>query len=63
VQGRLVRNLIKNQTIGTDGSLRWEGRDDRGETVRTGYYLVLIDSFDNAGNTQQFKKKVVVVQP
>lgn len=63
VQGRLVRNLIKNQTIGTDGSLRWEGQDDRGETVRTGYYLVLIDSFDNAGDTQQFKKKVVVVQP
>ncbi len=63
VQGRLVRYLIKNQTIGTDGSLRWEGLDDRGETVRTGYYLVLIDSFDSAGNTQQFKKKVVVVQP
>ena len=63
VQGRLVRNLVKNQTIGTDGSLRWEGNDDQGKTVRTGYYLVLIDSFDSAGNTQQFKKKVVVVQP
>ena len=63
VQGRLVRNLVKNQTIGTDGSLHWEGQDDQGKTVRTGYYLVLIDSFDSAGNTQQFKKKVVVVQP
>ncbi|WP_373511827.1 lamin tail domain-containing protein [Persicitalea sp.] len=63
VQGRLVRNLVKNQTIGTDGSLRWGGQDDKGEVVRTGYYLVLIDSFDGVGNTQQFKKKVVVVQP
>ena len=63
VQGRLVRYLIKNQTIGTDGTLRWEGQDDQGKLVRTGYYLVLIDSFDSAGNTQQFKKKVVVVQP
>ncbi len=62
-QGRLVRDLVRNQTIGTDGSLRWEGQNDRGEIVRTGYYLVLIDSFDSAGNTQQFKKKVVVVQP
>ncbi len=63
VQGRLVRYLIKNQTIGTDGTLRWEGLNDKGEIVRTGYYLVLIDSFDSVGNTQQFKKKVVVVQP
>ncbi|MFB9294063.1 lamin tail domain-containing protein [Persicitalea jodogahamensis] len=63
LQGRLVRNLVRNQTIGTDGSLRWEGQNDRGEIVRTGYYLIMIDSFDSAGNTQQFKKKVVVVQP
>ncbi|MPR35835.1 lamin tail domain-containing protein [Salmonirosea aquatica] len=62
-QGRLVRDLVTNQTVGTGGEIRWEGTDDRGESVRTGYYLVLIDSFDNSGNSQQFKKKVVVVHP
>lgn len=63
IQGRLVRNLVHNQTVGTNGEIRWEGTDDRGETVRMGYYLVLIDSFDSAGNMQQYKKRVVVVHP
>lgn len=63
VQGRLVRELVRNQTIGTSGDIRWEGTDDRGETVRMGYYLVLIDAFDSGGTTQQYKKRVVVVQP
>ncbi len=30
-QGRLVRNLVDNQTIGTGGEIRWEGTNDRGE--------------------------------
>ncbi len=61
IQGRLVRDLVRNQTIGTDGSLRWEGTDSGGQLVRTGYYLLLIDTFDAAGNSQQYKKRVVVV--
>ena len=62
-QGRLVRNLVTNQTVGTGGEIRWEGTSDRGDTVPTGYYLVLIDSFDSSGNTRQYKKRVVVVHP
>lgn len=63
LHGRLVRNLVQNQTIGTNGDLRWEGTDDQGSLVRNGYYLLMIDSFDNAGNTQQFKKRVVLMIP
>ncbi len=61
IQGRLIRDLVRNQTIGTDGSLRWDGTDNGGQRVRTGYYLLLIDTFDAAGNRQQYKKRVVVV--
>lgn len=61
IQGRLVRDLVRNQTIGTDGALRWEGTDNGGQLVRTGYYLLLIDTFDAAGNSRQYKKRVVVV--
>jgi hypothetical protein len=63
IQGRLVRNLVSNQTVGTSGEIRWEGTNDRGKTLPTGYYLVLIDSFDGAGTTQQYKKRVVIVHP
>lgn len=63
VQGRLVRNLVQNQTIGTDGSVRWDGTDQQGVLVRSGYYLLLIDTFDSLGNSQQYRKRVVLVVP
>jgi hypothetical protein len=61
-QGRLVRNLVQNQTLGANGGIQWDGNDEQGNPVRMGYYLILIDSFDSAGSQQQFKKRVVVVR-
>jgi hypothetical protein len=60
--GRLVKNLLRNQLIGTDGEISWDGRNENGDIVPTGYYLVLIDLFDSGGNTAQYKRKVVVVK-
>lgn len=62
VNGRLIRNLIRNQLVGTAGEVRWDGRDEGGVVVRTGYYLILTDLFDVNGNKQQFKNKVVAVK-
>jgi hypothetical protein len=61
VNGRLVSDLLKNQLIGTAGEIIWNGSDDRNQVVKTGYYLILIDTFDIYGNKRQYKKKVVVV--
>lgn len=62
VNGRLIRNLIRNQLVGTAGEVRWDGRDEVGAVVRTGYYLILTDLFDVNGNKRQFKNKVVAVK-
>ncbi|MDQ6478354.1 lamin tail domain-containing protein [Dyadobacter sp. LHD-138] len=62
ITGRFVRNLVRNQMIGATGEMRWDGRDESGEVVRTGYYLLLTDLFDANGNKRQFKNKVVVVK-
>lgn len=58
--GRMVKNLIQNQLIGTHGTLQWDGTDDRGNLVRTGYYFLVIDTFEVGGHTQQYTCKVVV---
>ncbi|WP_165933517.1 lamin tail domain-containing protein [Arundinibacter roseus] len=63
VQGRLIRYLINNQWIGSEGNVQWDGSDDQGRPVRTGYYLILIETFDAQGNQRQFKKRVAVVHP
>ncbi|HEV7347558.1 lamin tail domain-containing protein [Telluribacter sp.] len=62
VQGRLVKNLVQNQLIGTRGQVSWDGTDERGAAVPMGYYLLLIDAFDANGAIRQFKKRVVVVR-
>ncbi|WP_221394096.1 lamin tail domain-containing protein [Dyadobacter sp. NIV53] len=62
ISGRLIRNMIDNQLIGTTGEIRWDGTDDHGQLVPTGYYLLLVDTFDTTGNKQQFKKRVIVAR-
>lgn len=62
INGRLVKNLIRNQLIGTDGEISWDGRNENGAIVQTGYYFILIDIFNSAGEKAQYKRKVVVVK-
>lgn len=62
INGKLVKNLLRNQLIGTDGEISWDGRNENGDIVQTGYYLILIDIFDSTGEKAQYKRKVVVVR-
>lgn len=59
-QGRLIRKLLKNQTIGTSGQLIWDGFDDQGQKAAIGIYIVLFDVFDLNGNTKRFKNTCVL---
>ncbi len=61
VNGRLIKNIIQNQMIGSSGAISWDGTDERQVLVKTGHYLILINTFDIHGNTKQYKKRVVAV--
>ncbi|MFD2286409.1 lamin tail domain-containing protein [Pedobacter petrophilus] len=54
-KGKLVRKLVKNQTIGAKGVLTWDGLDDNGSISAIGIYVILFDIFDLQGNTKRFK--------
>ncbi len=62
INGRLIKHLLRNQLIGTDGEISWDGRNENNDIVPTGYYLILIDIFDSTGEKAQYKRKVVVVK-
>jgi len=59
-KGRLVKSLMKNQSIGTKGTLTWDGLSDKGQIVPVGIYVVLFDVFDLNGNTKRFKNTCVL---
>jgi len=59
-QGRLIKEIASNETLGYDGFFRWDGDRDDGSKARMGYYFVWFDVFDLNGTMKTFRKRVVV---
>ncbi|MCB0400805.1 MAG: lamin tail domain-containing protein [Flavobacteriales bacterium] len=59
-KGRLVRNLVKNELLGTSGTFSWDGTADDNEKGRIGIYIIFVEAFDLQGNTKHFKKTCVL---
>ncbi len=59
-QGRRVRDLARNLTLGEEGFLVWDGTNDGQQRVGIGYYLIFFETFDTQGRVNVLKEKVVV---
>lgn len=59
-RGKLVRKLLKNETIGTVGQLIWDGLNDGGGKCSVGIYVIVFESFDLNGNIKKFKNTCVL---
>jgi hypothetical protein len=59
-QGRLIKNIANNTTLGTTGFFRWDGDTEDGTKARTGYYVVWLEVFNANGNVETFRKRVVI---
>ena len=59
-QGRLVRTLANNETLGFEGFFRWDGDQDDGGKARIGYYFVWFEVFNAVGTMKTFRKRVVI---
>ena len=63
-RGREVRTLEDARLTGRTGELIWKGRDDAGNQVRVGVYVVLFEAVQtDAGTVATFKEPVVVGRP
>ncbi len=62
-QGRLIKVIANNETLGYSGFFRWDGNTDDGSKARMGYYIVWIDLFDETGVVNTFRKRVIVASP
>lgn len=59
-QGREIKQIVNNATLGTEGFFRWDGDTDDGMKARTGYYVVWVEVFNANGQLDTFRKRVVV---
>ena len=44
--GRIVKQLLKNELLGAEGTVSWDGVINNGEKGRAGIYIVYFEVFD-----------------
>lgn len=59
-QGRLVKYLVKNELLGTEGSFSWDGITDDNRKASIGIYIIWFEAFDIDGNIKKYKKTAVL---
>lgn len=59
-QGRLIKTLAVNETLGQEGFYRWDGDRDDGGRARVGYYVVWFEVFDSSGTVNVYRKRAVI---
>ena len=61
--GRPVRSLVKNGTLGLEGSWVWDGLDDKRLKLPVGTYILFTEIFNLEGKNEIFKNVVVLARP
>jgi hypothetical protein len=61
-EGRTVRNRVKAELFGTQGSLRWDGENDQGEIERPGIYLLYIELIEPSGTVLRSRHTITLLQ-
>jgi hypothetical protein len=62
VNGRMVRHLVKNATLGLNGSWQWDGLDEKGQKLLIGNYIIYTELFNLQGKKKQYKNVVVLAR-
>ncbi len=57
-----VNRLVRQELLGTQGALRWDGDSEDGSLARPGIYILFMEIFSPQGDVQQLKKTFAVVR-
>jgi hypothetical protein len=58
--GQLVRDLVNNEYLGTEGTVNWDGIQDNQTKAPVGIYVFFIQVWDLEGNVKKFKRTGVL---
>ena len=62
ITGRTIKKLVNNGLMGATGTWKWDGKNDSGQPVAMGNYIVVAEIFTLQGNTKIFKSLLVVTK-
>jgi hypothetical protein len=59
-EGRLIKYLVRNELLGTEGAFSWDGTDENNQKAGIGIYVIFFEAFDLNGNVKRYKKTTVL---
>lgn len=59
-QGRLIKTIANNFTLGSEGFFKWDGDTEDGTKARAGYYVVWFEAFNATGDLKTFRERVII---
>lgn len=59
-QGRLIKQLVRNQTMEQSGKLTWDGLNENLQLSPIGIYILHTETFDLQGNIKKHRKPFVL---
>ena len=60
--GRPVRNLVRNGTLGLQGYWTWDGLNDKQSKLPVGTYIIFTEMFNLSGKKEIFKNVLVIAR-
>ena len=58
--GRIVRRLVNRQLLAAEGTITWDGADDRGRKAITGVYIIYFHVYNSNGIQKVYKIPAVL---
>ncbi len=58
--GRLIKYLVRNELLGSEGAFSWDGTTEDNQKANIGIYVIYFEAFDLEGNVMKYKKTVVL---
>ena len=60
--GRFVMQLAKNEIMATNGTIYWNGKNETGQKLPIGVYVVMVEIFNTEGVVYKYKDGVVLTE-
>ncbi len=59
-RGKLIRKLIKNETLSAQGVITWDGLNEDTELSPVGVYVIHLESFNLNGEVKKYRRNLVL---
>ena len=62
LEGRAIKTLITNESLGTSAFVQWDGRNAEEVVAEMGIYVIFVELWDAQGNVKEYQETCALVK-